>query len=145
MKLLKNKNFWLLAADVLLPFLGMGGLWLSRYLLASTDRTCVWTLLGGKCLTCGGTHFARDLLSGHILLAFTDNPLLFLFTVFLGVSYVLLHLSWLWELPFAQKCLSKMYTRKVCIGWVIFASIFFIVRNIPAFIYIWNILTGYLS
>ena len=142
--LLKNKKFWLLAADVLLPLAGVACLWLSRYML-TWDRPCWFTLLGGKCLTCGGTHFVRDLLSGHILLAFTDNPLLFVMAVYSAVSYILLHLSWLWDLPFARKALSKLYNMPMFFAWVTFGAVFFIVRNIPLFINVWNILLGYIT
>ena len=139
-KLLKNKKFWLIFSDVALPLLLIGCLWLSQFML-SFNNPCAWTLLGGQCLTCGGTHFVRDLLSGHILTAFTDNALLFLLTVYFAVTYILLHLHWLAGLPFARKVLSKMYNLPVFFAWIGFGGVFLIVRNIPMFINIYRLIT----
>ena len=50
--------------------------------MLAVDDPCMWTLAGGKCATCGGTHFVNSLMNGHIIEAFHHNEYLFLLTVY---------------------------------------------------------------
>lgn len=139
-KLLEHKKILLLAADLLLIPALLFFRWYSGYML-STDSVCSWTLLGGKCVTCGGTHFVNALLHGRVAEAFSHNSFLFLLTIFVLVSYILLHLSWLWEVPFAKKCLSRVYSTPGLIVGLSIMLVFFFCRNIPAFVRVYEILT----
>ena len=114
--------------------------WLSANMLANYS-VCSWMLLGGKCVTCGGTHFVYALLRGRIAEAFSHNPFLFLLTIFLLLSYVLLHLSWLADSPVAKKLLGKFYSFPALITGLGIMLVFFFARNIPLFIHIYEILS----
>lgn len=138
-KLLQHKKKLLLAGDLLLLPCLFFLRWLSGYML-SKETTCAWLVLGGKCVGCGGTHFVNALLNGRIGEAFQHNQFFFTLGVFLAVSYLLLHLDWLLDLPFAKKLLSKMYSIPCLLvfsGWML---IFFFVRNIPMFTRIFHVL-----
>lgn len=82
-------------------------------------------------MTCGGTHFVNDLLSGRIVDAFHDNEYLFLLTIYLAITMLLLNLYYLFRLTFAKKILSVMYNLTMLIVFLasIFAYLF--IRNIP--------------
>jgi len=97
------------------------------------DGECPWLLLGGKCITCGGTHFVNALTGGRIAEAFGHNPFLFLLTVFFAVSWVLLHLHWLWEKPVAKCALQGMYSYRVLLVWIFGMVAFFFLRNLELF------------
>ena len=133
MRKLKYYQYLLIAADVLL----IPGLifceWLSDRMLATTS-TCMWTLLGGKCITCGGTHFVSDLTHFRILEALQDNPFLFALTVFLLLSLIFLHLWILFSLPVFKKLLKRMYSIPSLILWLSGMLVFLIIRNIPLFL-----------
>lgn len=132
-KILNFKKYILISFDILLIPLCFFCQWLSTQML-KTDGVCMWTLLGGQCITCGGTHFVNTLLSGKIIEAFHHNELLFIFTVILFISWILLHLCWLGNSAFAKNILLKIYS----IPGLIIASgstlIFLLIRNIPTFV-----------
>ena len=78
MKAFLKKYQWplvLIAGDILLVIGCFVCRWLSGQMLES-DTVCLFLLLGGKCITCGGTHFVRDLCSFRILDAMQDNVFL---------------------------------------------------------------------
>ncbi len=132
MRKLKYYQYLLIAADILL----IPGLifceWLSDRMLATTS-TCMWTLLGGKCITCGGTHFVNSLLNFRIAEAFRHNEFLFVLTALLLVVFVLLNLSWLFRVKFATAALKKIFTIPSLVLVMSFLLIFLLVRNIPTF------------
>jgi hypothetical protein len=132
MRKLKYYQYLLIAADILL----IPGLifceWLSDRMLATTS-TCMWTLLGGKCITCGGTHFVNSLLNFRIAEAFRHNEFLFVLTALLLVVFVLLNLSWLFRVKFATAALKKIFTIPSLIIVMAFLLLFLLIRNIPTF------------
>ena len=137
---MKNIRKWLiLAGDVLL----IPGLFFCEWLtdrMLSISSPCMWTYFGGKCITCGGTHFVNTLLNGQIVEAFFHNELLFVITLVLAVSLVFLNLYWLFDVQFAKKVLLKIYNIPVLIITVSVTLLFLFVRNIPAFINIAKLL-----
>ncbi len=114
--------------------------WLTENMLA-TNNPCMWTLLGGKCITCGGTHFVNDLCNLRILDALADNPFLFFTGLYLAVSFVFLNLWWVFGLTFFKKVLKKMFNIPVLIVWLVIMVLFLLVRNIPTAINIYHILS----
>lgn len=104
------------------------------------DTQCQWVRLGGKCVTCGGTHFVKALLNGRFAEAFQHNQFLFLLTVFLAVSFVLLNLYWLFDVKFAKVILSRVYRFPTLIIMLSLMVGFFLARNIPVFIRVAEIL-----
>ena len=139
-KLLKHKKTLLIICDVLL----IPGLlfcrWLSAEMLANYS-VCSWMLLGGKCVTCGGTHFVYALLRGRIAEAFAHNPFLFLLAIFALLSYVLLHISWLADSSPVKKLLKKLYSFHALLVFLGIMLLFFLGRNIPLFIRLYEILS----
>ncbi len=132
-RLFKSKPFLILTADVLLlPFLFLCR-WLSTLML-TTSSECLLLRFGGKCVACGGTHFVKALLSGQIIEAFHHNEFLFVLTIVLVVSFVLLNLYWLFHWKFAGKILSKIYSARGLIIATAFLIIFFIIRVSPIYI-----------
>ncbi len=128
-----KKKCLLLAADVLL----LPGLFLCERLtdyMLSLSLACQWARLGGKCVSCGGTHFVNALLNGQFSEAFQHNQFLFLLAFLLAVSFVLLNLSWLFDLKFAKNVLSRVYTIPMLIVILSLMLVFFFARNIPVFI-----------
>lgn len=107
---------------------------LSEALLLHTNQTCIWSLTGLRCTTCGGTHFVHDLLSGRIGAAFADNQLLFVATVYLAVSLIALNLWLLFDLGFAKKILAWMYNIPTLIAWCAGVFAFLLLRNLPVLI-----------
>ena len=126
------KRIIILAADLTCLIAALIAGPLSGALLAKTDKTCFWTLMGGQCPTCGGTHFVNDLLSGRIAAAFADNQLLFAVTVYAAVSLVFLNLWLLFGLGFAKKILGWMYNIPTLIAWGVILIAFMLWRNLPA-------------
>ena len=126
MKFRTIRKYILLAGDVLL----IPGLifceWLTDRML-SVSSVCMWTYFGGKCITCGGTHFVNTLLNGRIMEAFCHNEFL-------------LNLYWVFGVEFAKKILKKIYNIPVLIITVSVMLLFLFVRNIPAFINITKLL-----
>lgn len=132
-KILKNKKALLLAADAMLIPVLLLCRGLSSFML-TLDLPCQWAQLGGKCVTCGGTHFVKALLEWKFSEAFLHNPFLFLLAGYLVISYVLLHLDQLWSLPFAKKVLSALYSIPALVVGVVIMLAFFVVRNLPLFV-----------
>ena len=132
-KILNFKKYFLISFDILLIPLCFFCQWLSTQML-KTDSVCMWTILGGKCITCGGTHFVNTLLSGKIFEAFHHNELLFIFTVILLLSWILLHLCWFGNSAFAKNILLKIYSIPGLIIAAASTMIFLLIRNIPTFI-----------
>lgn len=132
MKKLPTKIKLLLAADFLLiPFL-----FLCKHLtdlMLSRVTVCSWVRFGGQCVTCGGTHFVNTILSGDIAAAYHHNPFLFVMTVLLAISYVLLHLYWLKDIQWARKILIKVYSIPGLVIASLFMLAFLIARNIVPF------------
>ena len=125
------KKMIVLSADVLCILAVWISKPLSEALLQKTDKTCLWTVMGGQCPTCGGTHFVNDLLSGRIGAAFADNQFLFIATAYLAVSLIVLNLWLLFDLGFAKKMLGWMYNIPSLIVWGVGLLVFLIVRNLP--------------
>ena len=143
MRKLKYYQYILLAVDVLL----IPGLifceWLSDRMLATTS-TCMWTLLGGQCLTCGGTHFVNTLLNFRFAEAFAHNELLFILTVLSVVVFILLHLSWLFHVRFATAALKRIFSIPSLIIFVTVLLVFLLIRNIPTFLTLIKLFQHYL-
>lgn len=136
-KLLQFRKPIILVADALvIPALFFCE-WLSDQMLATTS-TCAWTLLGAKCITCGGTHFVNTLLNGQFVEAFNHNQYLFLLAIFFAVSFVLLNLYWLFDLRFAKAALKKMYNIPVLIIACVGVLAFLVLRNIPLWIHLFH-------
>ncbi len=132
-KLLNFKKYFLISFDILFIPLCFFCQWLSTQML-KTNGVCLWTILGGKCITCGGTHFVNTLLSGKFIEAFHHNELLFIFTVILLLSWILLHLCWFGNSAFAKNILLKIYSIPGLIIAAASTMIFLLIRNIPTFI-----------
>ena len=143
MKKLYNKKI-LLLLDVLTIPVGVLCYWLTTVML-STDKPCSWTLLGGQCLTCGGTHFVNDLCNFRILDAWQDNIFLFILGIFLLISWIALNLWLLFGVSFCKKLLKIMYNIPTLLLWITGGLLFLLLRNIPVFILIWNQLQQYLT
>lgn len=113
--------------------------WLSAWML-STESVCTWVKFGGKCITCGGTHFVYSLSRGDIIEAFGHNQFLFALAVYFAVSLVFLNLFLLFDLRFAQKALRNMYSvpAVLLIVWGMLMFLFF--RNIPLLIRIIHVI-----
>lgn len=133
------KKILILSADVLCLVAALICKPLSALML-STEKTCAWTVWGGQCLTCGGTHFVNDLLSFRIGQAFMDNQLLFIAALYLFVTLLFLNLLWLFEFPFAKKALRVMYNIPVLILFAVGTLAFLILRNLYAFENLFEIL-----
>lgn len=103
-----------------------------RYLseqMLSINAVCPWRRVGAQCLTCGGTHFVNDLLSGNVLSACKHNAFLFLLTFFFTISLIFVDLDVFFNVSTARKLLRKMYTVRVLIFLCIILIFFLIYRN----------------
>lgn len=131
MKAFLKKYKWplLLTADVLVVVGCIVGRWLSGRMLES-DTVCLFLLLGGKCITCGGTHFVQSLLSGQFIEAFHHNEFLFVSTAYLALSLVLLHPWLLFGARWAKIVLRWMYNLPTLILFLAGMTVFGIVRNL---------------
>ena len=118
---------------------------LSEALLRDTDQVCVWMRFGGQCVTCGGTHFVNDLLSGRIGEAFSDNQLLFVLTVYALLTLIALNLWLLFDLAFAKEVLSRMYSIPSLIVFCVLFFAFLFWRNWNAIRNAVQLLTTYLQ
>ena len=114
---------------------------LADYLLATSNSTCLWTKFGGQCLTCGGTHFVGALLGFRFEEAFHYNELLFLITILLAVSCLLLHITVFARAPFAKAILRKLYSIPSLIITIAVSFVFLLLRNMPVITYIIQALT----
>lgn len=128
----RNK-IWALLCDALCVVAAVIARPLSAYMLQKGGQACIWNLQGVRCLSCGGTHFVYDLLSGRVWQAFSDNQLLFVLTVFLLVTLIMLNLWLLFDLAFAKKALKWMYHIPTLIIFLLGAIVFVIWRNPDAF------------
>lgn len=137
MKNLSAKQKLLLADALLIPVL-LGAKLLSSFLLVATNNPCGFTLLGGKCVTCGGTHFVRSILSFRFGEAFAHNQLLFVLGVILVVCYCLLHLKLLWNVGWAEKLLKKIWSFPVLKAFLFYLVVFAIIRAVPIFVNLWE-------
>ena len=124
-----RKKIWIVSMDVLCLPAAILFRYLSALMLQG-DSVCVWVRLGGQCITCGGTHFVNDLLSGRIGMAFWDNQFLFVLCVYFAVSWILLNLYWLFDLAFAKKMLGLMYNIPMLIIFCVAMFGFLFWRNI---------------
>lgn len=113
--------------------------WLSGQMLL-TEKTCPWVLLGGQCISCGGTHFVNDFLSGKFFSAFLDNELLFVIAIYIIIGFVFANLFCLFDFKFAKNALICMFNVFIVGYFALFAFAFLIVRNIPLFIKIAQLL-----
>lgn len=132
MKAFLKKYRWplvLIAGDILLVIGCFVCRWLSGRMLES-DTVCLFLLLGGKCITCGGTHFVQSLLSGQFIEAFHHNEFLFVSTAYLALSLVLLHPWLLFGARWAKKLLRWMYNLPTLILFLAGMTVFGIVRNL---------------
>ena len=125
------KKMLILLADLCCVLMALVSKPLSTVLLEKTNKTCLWTVMGGQCPTCGGTHFVNDLLSGRIGAAFMDNQFLFIATAYLAVSLIVLNLWLLFDWGFAKKVLGWMYNIPTLIVWGVGVLAFLIWRNLP--------------
>ena len=116
--------------------------WLTDRML-SVSTTCTWTLLGGKCLTCGGTHFVNEITQLHIWEAFQQNEFLFFVALYALVTLVMLNLWILFRLRFCGRVLRYMYSVPVIITGVGLTILFLVIRNIPTAISIVRIILYY--
>ena len=123
------KKIIIISCDVILVPLLIFCRLLSGAML-ETERTCFMTLLGGKCISCGGTHFVRDFLSGHFIDAFFDNQFFFFCAVFMAVSFVFLNLFMLFDLKFAKRVLRYMYSIPTLIIFCVGLVAFLVIRNL---------------
>jgi len=108
------------------------GAWLLRWLsgqMLQTNTVCSWLRVGAKCPTCGGTHFVNALLRGDLAAAIEHNAFLFLLTVFIALSVILLDLAVWFELPFAKKALRRLYTNSTLIVFCVLLILFLLLRN----------------
>ena len=137
-KILLNKCFWLVLFDIGIIPVCIFCRWLSDQML-SVESVCLWTIYGGKCLTCGGTHFVNSLLKGHIIDAFHHNQLLFGALIVFLIILVLLHLSWIFKVRFAKKVLSLPFFLSLIVLGGVSTVLFFLIRNIPMFVYFINL------
>ena len=108
--------------------------WLSEQMLATESR-CLLLQFNGQCLSCGGTHFVRDLLYGRIFDAFMDNQFFFICTAFLFVSLIAVNLWVLFKLEFAKKMLKYMYSIPTLIITFLILVLFLVLRNIQMIAY----------
>ena len=133
MKKFFNKKYFLIAGDVLLLPAMIFCEWLSDYMLSKPGE-CLWVILGGKCVTCGGTHFVNSILNGRIIEAFNYNQLLFVITIMAIIVWVLLHLDWFLSIGWAKKALKKVFSIPSLVFWSVAILVFFFARNMNLFI-----------
>ncbi|MBQ9938356.1 MAG: DUF2752 domain-containing protein [Oscillospiraceae bacterium] len=105
---------------------------LSDRMLAK-NATCPWNFFGGKCITCGGTHFVNSVLNFKFAEAFGHNQYLFVLAVFFALSFLLLNLHKLFGIQFAKRVLRKMYNIPMLIAGCVLMVLFVILRNLPLF------------
>lgn len=125
----KIRIFLLLIADFLFIPICVLCEHLTDHML-SQSGVCIWTLMGIQCLTCGGTRLVNQLLNGHIFQAFQLNPFIFLTILCLCVSYILLHLWWIWDMPHARKILKHVFSKYGLLVYTVCMVLFLILRNI---------------
>lgn len=83
--------------------------------------------LGIYCIGCGGTRFAYHLINFRFLIAFKNNPYLFLLGAYLFLLLVMLNIS-----CFSRKRVHTFLANEKWLWfWAISGILFFILRNIP--------------
>lgn len=127
MKKLYAKIILLMADALILPAVLLCR-WLAGRML-STDSICLWMALGGECISCGGTHFVRNLCSGHIGQAFHDNEFFFCVAVVLVIAWVLVHLHLFFHSRVAGKLLRWIFSIPSLIIALTGMVVFLILRN----------------
>lgn len=135
MKKVFNKKSLIIITDILIIPILIICEKITEYMLM-IDKECPWTVFGGKCVTCGGTHFVNYILNGRFVEAIEYNLFLFVMLIVLVASFILINLYWIFNVDFARKILCKIYSMPSLIVAVIFMLIFFFIRNIPAFQFI---------
>lgn len=136
----KNSKMLLLVCDIFILPVMFFCRWLSSVMLTGIKSECIWTLIGGKCITCGGTHFVNSLLNGKIIEAFFYNQYLFILLVFLIISYFLLHTYLFFKIDFAKKILKRFFSIHSLIFWCVFLLVFLVIRNIPVISFLQNMI-----
>lgn len=107
--------------------------WLTEQML-STTRPCAWSYFGGRCVSCGGTHFVNTLVQGKLGEAFMHNQLFFVMGIVLVLSWVLFHVAVIFQAKFAKKILKAVYSIPGLIVTGVSVVLFVILRNIPLFV-----------
>lgn len=125
----KNGKYILILGDIIIIPALFFCKWFSQFLL-DLPGDCIWTLMGGQCITCGGTHFVNALLKGQFADAFFHNQLLFICAAVLLISYILLHLWYFGKMSFAQKTLRAIYSIPGLIVFCCGIIAFLLIRNI---------------
>ncbi|MBQ7835962.1 MAG: DUF2752 domain-containing protein [Clostridia bacterium] len=110
--------------------------------MLAVDDPCMWTLMGGKCVTCGGTHFVNSLLNGHVIEAFHHNEYLFFLTLYLILTVVLINIAILAERKLPAKILEQMYNVPAVLILCGLLLLFLILRNIPLWIRIAEVIAN---
>ena len=136
MKKFINKKTIIIADLLAVPVLLLCR-WLTSVML-SHESDCTWTLFGGQCVTCGGTHFVQSLSHGRILEAYEHNQFLFILLILLLISWVLLHLYLFFKMEFARKALRIIFSIPSLIVVLTGLFVFLVIRNMPAFIRAWE-------
>ena len=133
----KRKLFGVLiiAADLLAVPMMFFCAKLSDWML-SIYTVCAWTKFGGKCVTCGGTHFVNSLLDGKIAEAFNHNQFLFVVGIILVISYIALHCYVLFNSKIAKRVLLIIYSIPSLVIFLSSMLIFLLWRNVPVFMLI---------
>lgn len=131
-KLLTNKYILLIADALLIP--GMFLCELLSDLMLSQYSECPWVRLGGKCITCGGTHFVNSLLNGRIAEAIDHNLFLFVVLILMILVWILLHLDRLLGIKWAKTLLKGIFSIPFLIVLVVFMLGFFFARNYHLFV-----------
>ncbi len=103
---------------------------LSGFMIAQ-NSVCEWTRYGILCGTCGGTRMVNSILHGEFIKAFNLNQFLFLCTIYLAVSLIVLNLAWVFNVGFAKKMIRKMYNLAAVITVLVLFVLFIAIRNIP--------------
>lgn len=134
------KRIIIIICDLLvIPIIMLGRL-LSDNMLDAAATECVWAQIGAKCITCGGTHFVKNICSGRFIDAFCDNQYLFILTAYLAITLVVLNLYFIFGLPWAKKLLLKMYSIAALIIAGVALIAFVVLRNIPFWIALFGVI-----
>ena len=139
MKLFQKSKQLLILGDVSALPLAVFFRWLTARMLL-TEKVCGWAAFGGKCVTCGGTHFANALCSFHFREAFFHNPFLFAVAVVVVLSWIALHLWIFCKLKFAEKFLRAVYSIPGLIVFGVAIVLFAVLRNLSVFVRIFTLI-----
>lgn len=123
----RKKTLFVICSDSILVI----GALLFKLLYADLMRIfpeCTYASYGHPCGSCGGTRCVYQILQGNFVEAFKLNQLYFIVFCYLVVVFVLLHLSWLFKLKFAEKPLKVLANYKAVIAFGVGFFIFSIWR-----------------